>query len=243
MKTQNKSSHKKNTYVKCDNCGMQPVCQPVKAGRSKITLTDSYLSRRNVIANTLALFTEQEPLSSIYAVCSGSFKLTETKDDGSEKVIGFRFPGELVGEDAIHKQAYCYNAIAVGNASVCQVDINELLACGSKLPDLQLNLIKLLSKQNAMLRNEFTTVVAKHSAESLLASFLLNIIERNAQYQGSATMIHLPVGRDIIANHLGFRRETLSRIFSKFQQNNWVSIHAKNIEIVDMAALKQLAHN
>jgi CRP/FNR family transcriptional regulator len=243
MTTVDKKSPTKATFVKCEDCAMQPLCVPVKLCNGSFSLMDNYLSKRNAISNSHSLFTENEPLSAIYAVCSGSFKLTEAKEDGSEKVIGFRFPGELIGEDAIHTQEYRYNAISVGNSSFCKINVKELLACGTSVPELQMSLIRLLSKQNAMLREEFTSVVAKHTAESLLAAFILNLIGRNSQYQGTELMLQLPVGRDVIANHLGFRRETLSRIFSKFQQNNWITIKSKKIEILDLAALQNLAFN
>jgi len=222
---------------------MQPICVPLTAGKTTVSIMDSYLSKRNIVHLSTPLFQEKDAALAIYAVCSGSFKLTENSPAGKEKVIGFRFPGELIGEDAIHSQHYNYNAVAVGNTTVCRVDLAELTACGKLMPELQLNLISLLSKQNAMLREEFTSVVAKHTAESLLAAFILNVLKRNALYQESETKLHLPVGRDIIANHLGFRRETLSRIFSKFQQKNLLSIHAKDIEILDLSGLKAIAYN
>lgn len=222
---------------------MQPVCVPLKAGKTEISIMDSYLSKRNIVTISKPLFNENESADAIYAICSGSFKLTETSPEGKEKVLGFRFPGELIGEDAIHTPNYNYSAVAIGNTTVCRVDLAELNECGKLLPELQLNLISLLSKQNAMLREEFSSVVAKHTAESLLAAFVLNMLKRNAQYQASATKMHLPVGREVIANHLGFRRETLSRIFSKFQQKGLLSISAKNIEILDLAGLKSIAYN
>jgi CRP/FNR family transcriptional regulator len=222
---------------------MQPVCVPLKAGQTEISIMDSYLSKQNIVTISTPLFREEEIAGAIYAVCSGSFKLTETSPEGKEKVIGFRFPGELIGEDAIHTQHYNYNAVAVGNTTVCRVDIKELNECGKLMPELQLSLISLLSKQNSMLREEFTSVVAKHTAESLLAAFILNMLKRNAQHQESETKLHLPVGRDVIANHLGFRRETLSRIFSKFQQQNLLIIQAKDIEILNLAGLQKIAYN
>ena len=69
------------------------------------------------------------------------------------------------------------------------------------------------------------------------------MLKRNAQYQESETKLHLPVGRDVIANHLGFRRETLSRIFSKFQQKGLLTIHAKDMEILDLDGLKAIAYD
>ena len=229
-------------YIDCDSCSMQPVCLPLKAGKTEVSIMDSYLSKRNIVTISTPLFQEKEAASAIYAVCCGSFKLTETSPEGKEKVIGFRFPGELIGEDAIHTEHYNYNAVAVGNTTVCRVDLDELKECGKLMPELQLSLISLLSKQNSMLREEFTSVVAKHTAESLLAAFILNMLKRNAQYQETESKLHLPVGRDVIANHLGFRRETLSRIFSKFQQKGLLSIQAKDIEILDLPGLQGVAY-
>ncbi|SEL92431.1 CRP/FNR family transcriptional regulator, anaerobic regulatory protein [Colwellia chukchiensis] len=222
---------------------MQPICRPLKAGKTEISIMDSYLSKHNIVSNATPLFLHQEPADAIYAVCAGCFKLTEQSAENNEKVIGFRFPGELIGEDAIHNQHYQYNAVAVGHTSVCKIDLKELNECGKLMPELQLNLITLLSKQNAMLREEFSSVVAKHTAESLLAAFMLNLFKRNSRYQESGTKLYLPVGRDAIANHLGFRRETLSRIFSKFQQKGLLSIQAKNIEILDLAKLEHIAYS
>lgn len=230
-------------YVDCEHCSMQPICLPLKAGKTEVSIMDSYLSKRNIVNISTPLFQEKELADAIYAVCSGSFKLTERSPEGKDKVIGFRFPGELIGEDAIHSQHYNYNAVAVGNTTVCRVELAELNACGRLMPELQLSLISLLSKQNSMLREEFTSVVAKHTAESLLAAFVLNIFKRNALSQANETKLHLAFGRDIIANHLGFRRETLSRIFSKFQQKKLLSIHAKDIEILDLGGLKAIAYN
>lgn len=230
-------------YVDCNNCSMQPICLPLKAGKTEVSIMDSYLSKRNIVNISTPLFQAGEAADAIYAVCSGSFKLTETSPNNQEKVIGFRFPGELIGEDAIHTQNYNYNAIAVGTTSVCKVDLTELNECGKLMPELQLSLISLLSKQNSMLREEFSSVVAKHTADSLLAAFILNMLKRNALYQESDTKLHLPVGRDVIANHLGFRRETLSRIFSKFQNKGLLSIHAKDIELLDLEGLRDIAYN
>ena len=236
-------TEKANTKcVDYDHCSMQPICAPLKAGKTEVSIMDSYLSKHSIVNISTPLFHENEPGDAIYAVCSGSFKLTERSAEGKDKVIGFRFPGELIGEDAIHSRHYNYNAVAVGHTKVCRVDLTELNAYGKLMPELQLSLISLLSKQNSMLREELTSVVAKHTAESLLAAFVLNMFKRNALSQASETKLHLPFGRDIIANHLGFRRETLNQIFSKFQQNKLLSIHAKDIEILDLAELKAIAY-
>ena len=238
-----KVRQEKSKYVDCDYCAMQPVCLPLKTGKTEIAIMNSYLSKHNTIKASNTLFEENEPVSTIYSVCSGCFKLTTISPEGKESVIGFRFPGEIIAEDVIHASHYRYNAVAIGNSSVCIIDVTELKECGKLIPELLLNIIALLSKQNSTLREEFTSVVAKKTAESLLAAFIINMLQRNSPHQETITKLHLPVGRDVIANHLGFRRETLSRILSKFQQQGLLSIKAKDIDIFDLVALKKIANS
>ena len=94
-----------------------------------------------------------------------------------------------------------------------------------------------------MLRKEFTSVVAKNTTESLLAAFIINMLQRNSPHQKTITTLHLPVGRNIIANHLGFRRETLSRLLSRFQQKGLLTIQTKDIHVLDLVALEKIACN
>jgi CRP/FNR family transcriptional regulator len=44
--------------------------------------------------------------------------------------------------------------------------------------------------------------------------------------------------REEIGSYLGLKLETVSRAFSKFQEDGLISVHQKNIRIRDVAALK-----
>ena len=72
-------------------------------------------------------------------------------------------------------------------------------------------------------------------------AFLLNIIERNAGYTGSNDSIELPLSRNDVANFLGLRRETLSRVFSKFQKEQLIQVEGKKIQLLEIEKLTKLA--
>jgi CRP/FNR family transcriptional regulator len=240
-------------YVDCDNCSMQPVCQPIDSGKQSFDLTSNYLTRRipvNIEHNTSAnlkqrsdtrLFEQAMPLTAIFAVCSGTFKLCQKTEDGSEKVVGFRFPGELIGEDALFLEKYNYSAVALGDNSVCEVFVEQLSACGKLAPDVQQNLIQLLTKQSYQQQCNTQALIGKKSADCLLAAFLLNICSRNAKHSGSETEIELHISRHDIANFLGMRRETLSRLLSKFQQKQLISLAGKKLSLLSIKELQLLA--
>lgn len=254
------SKVKKSTatrYVDCDNCSMQAICQPISSGAQTFDLSSNYLTRRIAInavksehntspqlnqATDESLFEQGTPLTAIFAVCSGTFKLCQQNKDGTEKVVGFRFPGELIGEDALFLKEYNYSAIALGENSVCEVFVEQLSACGKLAPEIQQNLIQLLTKQSYQQHLNAQALIGKKSAESLLAAFLLNVCSRNAKHSGCEANIEISISRQDIANFLGIRRETISRLLSKFQQEQLVCLHKKQLSIISINALTRLAN-
>jgi len=235
-----KSKNSQTNYVQCDDCSMNTICQPVTTVNQSIDISDSYLHKR-IVKKTL--FQQFEPLSDIYAVTSGAYKLSQKTDDDEENIIGLRFPGELVGEDALYLKEYNYTAIAVGESSVCKVSVDQVTSCGKLIPEIKQNFIELLSRQSYVRQKNFQAYIGKKSADSLLASFLLNIIERNASYTGESDCIDLPISRNDVANFLGLRRETLSRVFSKFQKEALIKVESKKIHLLEREKLCKLAVN
>lgn len=236
-----KLAKKKNAqtkYVDCDDCSMNSVCQPVETANQSINLSDSYLHKRIV---SKQLFQQSTPLTDIYAVTSGAYKLCQKAEDNEENIIGLRFPGELIGEDALYLKSYNYTAVGVGDCSVCKVSIEQMTSCGKLVPEIQQNFIELLSRQSYVRQRNFQAYIGKKSADSLLAAFLLNIIERNVDYTGNKDSIELPISRNDIANFLGLRRETLSRVFSKFQKEQLIQVEGKKIQLLEQDKLTKLA--
>ena len=229
-------------YVKCENCAMEPVCVPVKTNSGTLQLAENYLTKRSPVDSGTSAFDKDDSLSDIYAVCSGTFKLCDTTEKGEEKIVGFRFPGELLGDDALYPEKYGYSAVAIGEASICEVAVSDLVGCSKAVPDLQLKFVNLLSRQSYVNHQELDAIVAKKTAESLLTAFLLNIAVRTSAHNGSETEFTLPMSRDDIANFLGVRRETLSRIFSKLQKDELIEMRGKHIRLLDMEKLHDLAN-
>ena len=217
---------------------MNPLCKPISTAEQAINISDSYLSKR---VPSKILFEQSAPLTDIYAVTSGAYKLSQQIDGGETKVIGLRFPGELIGEDALYLKTYNYTAIGVNDSSACKVSVDQMISCGKLVPEIQQSFIDLLSRQNYIRQRNFQAFIGKKSAESLLAAFLLNIVERSANYTGNLNCIDLPINRNDIADFLGLRRETLSRVFSKLQKDQLIQVEGKKIKLLHSQELSKLA--
>ena len=77
----------------------------------------------------------------------------------------------------------------------------------------------------------------------MLAAFLLNICQRNAKHSGNSAKLSLTISRHDIACFLGMRRETLSRLLSKLQQEQLIKISGKQLSLLGIDNLRQLANN
>ena len=129
------------------------------------------------------------------------------------------------------------------DSAVCRVEISPLLACTETVPSLTNQFISLINQQVFNNQQEFISLVAKKSSESLIAAFILNVYQRTQLVNSHPKQIHLTMGRDNIACFLGIRRETLSRVLSKFQKANFIHLQGKKITLVNEDKLAVIAES
>jgi len=77
-------------------------------------------------------------------------------------------------------------------------------------------------------------------AEERLAAFLLNLSERYRCRGYSATEYVLRMTREEIGSYLGLKLETVSRLFSRFQEEGLIQVQGRTVKLLDRGALKQL---
>ena len=80
----------------------------------------------------------------------------------------------------------------------------------------------------------------KKTADEKLATFLLSLSKRFQERGFSTTEFQLSMSRSDIANHLGLAVETVSRVFSRFQDEGVITITGKAISLKNMEKLQLL---
>ena len=79
----------------------------------------------------------------------------------------------------------------------------------------------------------------QRAADQRLANFLINL--HKLAEQNTVNEINLNMTRGEIANHLGLALETVSRLFSKFKKHNIIELQCKQVKIIDLPTLKNIA--
>ena len=83
-------------------------------------------------------------------------------------------------------------------------------------------------------------LLAKMPADAKLATFLLNISERLASRGYSACEFNLSMSRNDIANLMGMAVETISRLFSQFQEQGLLVADRKHITLLNRDGLRAI---
>ena len=92
--------------VACRNCSLATLCLPMGLTPEDVDQMDSIDKRDRPLHRGDQLFRQGDPFSCIYVVKTGTVKSFDPGEDGSEQVLGFHLPGELIGLDAIESGFY-----------------------------------------------------------------------------------------------------------------------------------------
>jgi len=182
------------------------------------------------------LFREGDPFDAIAAVPAGSVKTYTVDREGQERVLGFHFPGEVIGLDAIDIQHYPCNAVALDTVAICRFSFPRIAELATRVPGLQQHLFRLMSRDIGTAMR----LAGDWTADQRLAAFLLGLSQRLAARGFSARRFQLTMARVDIGNYLRLAPETVSRVLKRFQDDGLIVVDRREVELVDVARLAAL---
>ena len=229
--------------IHCQNCSFSHLCIPVSLSNEEIQSLDDIIERKKPIQRGQLLFSLGTPLTSLYAVRSGSFKSYITAADGAHQIIGFHLPGDIIGFNAVGKGMHQSYTEALETSLVCEIPYDTLDDMSAKLPGLRRQVVNLMSNEIQQ-DQQSLMLINKRNAQERIAHFLLTLSARFQSRGLSPSAFNLTMTRGEIGNFLGLTVETVSRILSQFNRNNLIQVEGKLIEIKDMDGLReQLSDN
>jgi len=235
-------THCSHSYqVNCGSCRLNAICLPLALESDDIEQLDRIIQRSKPLQKNQHLYRERDEFQSVFAVRSGALKAYRTTDDGREQVTGFYFPGEILGFDGISNNAHASSAKALETSAICEIPFASLQKLSALMPSLQRHFFQLMSREITE-DQQLITLLSKNSADERVAALMLSISLRNARRKLSATQFRLPMSRVDIGNYLGLTVETVSRVFSRMQKLDILQVDNKEIEILDVAALRDMAN-
>lgn len=226
--------------ISCGNCRLNAICLPISLHVEDIDRLNNIVQRSKPLQKGEYLYRAHDTFDSVFAIRSGAVKAVSISDKGEEQVTGFYLPGEVVGMDGLADNTYTNSVIALETSSVCEIPFHRLEELSLQIPTLQRHFFQLMSREITQ-DQQVITLLSKGSAEARIASLLLSISSRNSRRNLSSNDFILPMSRTDIGNFLGLTIETVSRIFTRLQKNNLIRVDKKEIAILDMDTLRNIA--
>lgn len=223
----------------CSNCNLRELCLPFGLSLDELERLDDLVSTRRRIKRGDHLYRAGEAFDAIYAIRSGFFKTDVLLEDGRDQVTGFQMAGELLGMDGISTEVHTCNAIALEDSEICAIPFSRLESLSREIHTLQHHFHKVMSRE--IVRDHgVVMLLGTMRAEERLAAFLLSLSQRFTARGFSHAEFYLRMTREEIGSYLGLKLETVSRAFSKFQEEGHIAVQQKHIRILNVNGLKAL---
>lgn len=226
----------------CAHCSLQQLCLPAGIAAGDLARLDEIVRRRRPVERGDRLFRPGDPMSCVYVARDGAFKTVSVSEDGEEQILGFHLAGELIGLDALGDGLHRCEAIALTTANVCEVPFADLTSVAAQLPSLQNQLLRVIG-QSLNRDTDHREILVRRQANERIALFLHGLSERYRLIGLSALSFKLPMSREDIARFLGLALETVSRGFTRLQEEGVISVHGRQVEITNEIELERMVHS
>jgi len=185
------------------------------------------------------VFAEGDPITHVFRVETGAVALYKILVDGRRQVVGFAYPGDLLGLGA-HGQ-HVMNAQAIKPTRLRCLAMATLTQSAAKDPTFGFKLYEALGRELAATRDLMLTT-GQRSATERVVSFLLAFSHRSQRNGQNPTEFELPMTRADIGDFLGLTIETVSRTFTKLKTLGLIELPQSNrVKLVDIDELESLA--
>jgi CRP/FNR family transcriptional regulator, anaerobic regulatory protein len=219
--------------VACKNCSLAALCLPMGLTPEDVERLDGIVRRSRPLHRGDQLFRQGDRFRCLFVVKTGSVKTFTPSEDGGEQVLGFHLPGEIIGLDAIEREEHSCSAKVLETSAICEIPFPRLEELSATIPSLQHQMYRLLSKEIGQ-DTEMLLLLGKKNAEERLAAFLLSLSGRFRKRGLSATDFYLSMSRHEIGNYLGLAVETVSRLFTRFQEEGLLRVERKHVQLLSL---------
>jgi CRP/FNR family transcriptional regulator, anaerobic regulatory protein len=179
------------------------------------------------------------PSTALYIVRLGSLK-SSVPVDGGELVLDFPMRGDLLGVDSLAGQPCATDVLALEDSEVLVLPIADFEVACARAPGLRNDLYRHFGITLRKEREHLMRIGGTRAAQRL-AGFLLELSSRFAAFGYSPSAFNLRMSRAEIGSYLGLTLESVSRLFSRMQDEGLIKVHLREVELLDEASLRTMA--
>jgi CRP/FNR family transcriptional regulator, cyclic AMP receptor protein len=179
-----------------------------------------------------------DPGNSLFAVISGTVKISTSSADGRSAIFNLIGPGEIFGEVALlDGLARTADATANTNCEVFVIDRREFIPFVKSQPALAMKFIELLCMRLRWTSDQVEQVILQN-LPGRLASALIRLTEKHKLAPGGRT---ITITQQEISEMVGMTRESINKQLRVWAARDWVRLEHGAIVVLDAEPLQELA--
>jgi CRP/FNR family transcriptional regulator len=167
------------------------------------------------------IFSEGEPAERVFGLSLGVVRLYKLLPDGRRQILAFALPGDFLGMPLADR--HNFSADAIGEVALCRFSRSDLTRFIHSSPNIMRLMIEFAARELDMAQDQLL-LLGNGSAEEKVAIFLVSWRNRLARLSLFSETVPLPMRRQDIADFLGLKLETVSRMLAKLEQKNVIRL-------------------
>jgi len=201
---------------------------------------DGLIKERLLVERGSLVYHQQAEAATLYVIRSGSLKTQFEDAHGRMQITRFLLPTEVAGVEGCVGAHYHTHAVALEDSELCVVPVHDVERTSLSVPALRGQFLALINQRLACTQ-QMLVMLGMLRAEQRMAFFLLDWSQRLGALGADPQHLILRMSRDDIANHLGLKLETVSRLLSRFVRENLIRIHGhRKVQLLDLPMLHEL---
>ena len=195
-------------------------------------------ARHTTLKRGSTLFSKGDPGNSLYAVISGTVKMSISSSDGRNAILNIIGPGEIFGEMALlDGRTRSADAIANSSCELFVIDKREFIPFVKSQPTLAMKFIELLCERLRVTSDQVEQIILQN-LPGRLASALLRLTEKHkAEPQGRT----IAITQQEISEMVGMTRESINKQLRAWATRDWVRLEHGAIVVLNADVLRDLA--
>src|SRR3954447_3366284 len=186
----------------------------------------------------VTIFSKGDPGNCLYAVISGTVKISTSSAEGRSAILNLIGTGEVFGEIALlDDRERTTDAIANSDCELFVIDRREFIPFLHDQPALAMKFIVLLCTRLRW-TSEHVEQIILQDQPGRLASALLRLTEKAKQPRSERV---ISITQQEISEMVGMSRESINKQLRAWENRNWVRLEHGAIVVLDATPLQALA--
>jgi CRP/FNR family transcriptional regulator, cyclic AMP receptor protein len=195
-------------------------------------------AKHSTLKRGATIFSKGDPGNSLFAVISGTVKISISSADGRSAILNLIGAGEIFGEmSVLDGQARSADATANTSCEIFAIDRREFLPFVRSQPALAMKFIELLCTRLRWTSDQVEQVILQN-LPGRLAGALIRLAEKYKLAPAGRT---ITITQQEISEMVGMTRESINKQLRVWAGRNWVRLEHGAIVVLDTVPLQALA--